>query len=433
MSREKRILLDIAGQVDPVSVKDYVSKGGYRALRRAADMEGNAIIDELCASGLLGRGGAGFPTGRKWRTLWGVMDEPKYIVCNADEGEPGTYKDRELLRQVPLKVVEGMTIAARTFGAKKGYIFVRGEYLNIVGALNHALENAREAGYLGKNILGRSGFDFDIAVVTGASSYVCGEETALLNTIEGNRGEPRLRPPYPAEKGLYGKPTLVNNAETFANVTLILDKGASWFTSLGTESGHGTKLLSIAGHSKQRGVFEVELGSVTLKDILYGEDFGAGTSTGRQVKFFHLGGQSGYVGFPEQMFTPYDYGALNMVGLTIGSGAFVVMDDSVCLVDYCRKVAEFFVGESCGKCSACRIGTVHMLKLLTDLAGGRGMPGDIDRLEEMANAVSRLSACGLGQASGKAITSCLRHRRDEFIAHVQGNCPARFCKMAEVD
>lgn len=378
---------------------------------------------------LVGRGGAAFPTGRKWQTLLNVAEKPKYIVCNADEGEPGTYKDRELLRLVPLSVIEGMIIAGHTFNSSRGFIFLRGEYRNLIHVLSEAIDAAKAAGYLGRNICGRPGFNFEISVVTNAGAYVCGEETALLNAIEGNRGEPRMRPPYPTQKGLFLKPTLINNTETFANIPGIIAKGAERFKSTGNPRGYGTKLFSLSGHVKNRGVYEVSLGSVSINDIIYDDEFGGGTASGRPVKFFHPGGQSTAIGFPEQGFTPYDYNGLSSVGLGIGSGAFVVMDESVCLVDYCKRVLAFFVHESCGKCIPCRLGTMRMLEILDALTHGNGTDADITRLEELADRVSWLSACGLGQASNKALASALKHRRDEFHSHANGNCPAKSCRM----
>lgn len=433
MPKENRVLLHNAGKTDPVSVEAYVSLGGFEALSRAVTLDHRTILNELQEAQLLGRGGAGFPTGKKWQFLYEIPETPKYIVCNADEGEPGTFKDRALLQHSPLRVIEGMVIAGWMFRSPRGFIFLRGEYRNLQNTLLQALENARSAGFLGKSVLGIDGFDFDIAILSGAGSYVCGEETALLNAVEGRRGEPRNRPPYPVVRGLYSKPTLLNNVETFANIAPILKNGASWFRSLGTSTGAGTKLFSLSGHAKRPGIYEVGLGSVTLHDILYDKELGGGTSTGRPIKFYHLGGHSGSIGFPEQMYTPYNYNELKMVGLTIGSGAIVVLDDSVCLVDYCKNVMKFFVHESCGKCTPCRLGTVRMLKVLTNLTQGFGRPGDVEKLEELGMQISLLADCGLGQSVYKAIASCLKFRREEFETHANGKCLSGSCKQCGGD
>jgi len=401
---------------------------GFEGLRRAMEMDPGEIVGEIAKSRLIGRGGADFPVGEKWQTLLSAPGVDKYIVCNADESAPGTFKDRELLRLAAMKVIEGMTIAARTFGAAKGIIFLRGEYVNLKPGIEKALKEARSNGVLGEGSSGRDGFDFDISVSVNAGAYICGEETALLNSIEGARGEPRLRPPYPSECGLYGRPTLVNNAETYANIPGIIENGAAWFTGIGNEQGYGTKLFSLSGHIKNRGVYEVELGKATIRDIIYSEDFGGGTPSGRPVKFVHPGGLSAAIGFPEQFYTPYNYGDMSLVGLSIGSGAIVVMDERVCLVEYCLKAAEFFMHESCGKCIPCRLGTVRQHEILENMVNGRAKPGDVSRLEELIARTAELSACGLGQSSGEAIASGIKFRREEFESHISGHCPAGCCR-----
>ena len=383
MEIQESVLLRRVGRMDPVSVPEFEALGGFSGIRKALSMEKEEILEEISRSNLKGRGGAGYPAGRKWKSLYRIEGDTKYIVCNADEGEPGTFKDRVLLEETPLSVIEGMLIAGYVFGSKQGYIYIRGEYRRIQKIFETALQNAEDAGYLGKDILGVPGFDYSITVVSGGGAYVCGENSAMLNSIEGKTGRPRIKPPHLAEVGLYGKPTLVNNVETLCCVPIILEEGG-------------------------------------------------GTSTGRNPGFFHMGGQSGPIGFPEQLDTPYTYETLAPKGLAVGSGAIVVLDDSVCIVEYIQKVFEFFVHESCGKCTPCRLGTTRILELLTDFVEGRAKDGDVERLEYMARQVSQLSACGLGQSVNVALMSALRHRRGDFEAHINGGaCPAGACACHE--
>ena len=393
---------------DPASVSDYRAAGGYEGLNKALPLSGRDAVEELKASVLAGRGGAGFPTGKKWEMVLGEESPLKYVVCNADEGEAGAFKDRVLLEKAPLRVIEGMTIAGCVLGAAKGYIYLRGEYRGLRPLVEKALQNAREAGLLGENILGR--FSFDIELVTGAGAYLCGEETALLNSIEGLRGEPRNRPPYPTHAGLYGMPTLLNNAETFANVPLVYAQGAAEYNR------HATKLVSLSGCVKNRAVFEVELGSVTLHQLIYGENYGGGTVSGKKAAFYQIGGQSAVVGFPEQIYTPFNYAEMASVGLGIGSGAILVADEEVSLPEYCRNVVEFFVHESCGKCIPCRGGLPQLLNVLDRMVRGEGKSGDVALLESLCAAISGLSACGLGQGACKAVQSALNYRRAAFLA-----------------
>lgn len=422
MSRNSSVLLKYADKIAPTSVSEYVSVGGFSGIKQAISMEKEAIIEEILRANLRGRGGAAYPAGRKWKSLYHIDGAPKYIVCNADEGEPGTFKDRELLKKVPLSVIEGMLIAGYVFDSPMGYIYIRGEYRHIQKVFEQALKEAREAGYLGKNILGIEGFDYNITIVSGGGAYVCGENSALLNSIEGKAGRPRIKPPHLAEVGLYQKPTLVNNVESFACIPVILSEGSEAFLNYGTPEGGGTKLVSISGHSKNRGVFEVNLG-IPLRELIMGKDYGNGIVDGT-LNFFHIGGQSGPIGFPEQLDTLYSYEALKEVGLSIGSGALVVLNDKVCLVEYIQKVFEFFVHESCGKCTPCRIGTTRILELLTDFIEGRAKEGDVEKLEYLSQQVSALSACGLGQSVNVALNSCLKHRRKEFEAHITNHgCP----------
>lgn len=429
MTKQASVLLKNVGKMNPTSVSDFVSLGGFLGIKKAITMDKPAIIDEILNANVKGRGGAAYPAGRKWKSLYHIEGDPKYIVCNADEGEPGTFKDRELLAYSPLSVIEGMLIAGYVFDSKQGYIYIRGEYRTIQKTFQEAINHAKEAGYLGKNILGIEGFDYEITIVSGGGAYVCGENSALLNSIEGKTGRPRIKPPHLAEVGLYGKPTLVNNVETFACIPVILAEGSETFLSYGTPESGGTKLVSISGHSKNRGVFEVNLG-IPLRDLIMDESLGGGSGTGKPIKFLHIGGQSGPIAFPEQFDTLYSYEDMVKEDLAIGSGAIVVMDESVCLVEYIQKVFEFFVHESCGKCTPCRIGTTRILELLTDFVEGRAKEGDVERLEKMSNQVSALSACGLGQSVNKALNSCLKHHREEFEAHINGkHCPSGSCKF----
>ena len=430
MSKTLNILTEGMDLYDATDVSAYKEHGGYAALEKVIAMEQKRILDELIEAQLLGRGGAAYPAGRKWSQMAKIPTFPKYIVCNADEGEPGTFKDRELLRDMPLKVIEGMTIAGRTLRAERGFIYIRGEYRKLQRVFQKAIDNAAAAGCLGRNIMGIEGFNYTITIVSGGGAYVCGENSALLNSIEGKAGRPRIKPPHLAEVGVYSLPTLVNNVESYADLTIIFSQGAAYFKELGVETSGGTKLISICGHVKNPSAYEVGLGKVTLNDIINDPELGGGTID-RPLKFYHLGGQSGPIGFPEQLDTAYDHESLKAQGLTVGSGAVVVMDDSVCLVDYCRKVMEFFTFESCGKCTPCRIGTTRALELLTALCEGRGEEGDTDRLEEMVKQIASLSACGLGQACDKAIMSCLKRRREEFLAHEKGFCPTGSCNMTK--
>lgn len=408
MAKEYRVLLKAIENADPVSVADYEAAGGFEGLKKAVILGEEEVLKELKASALVGRGGAGFPTGKKWEMVYQEKEPVKYVVCNADEGEAGAFKDRVLFSEVPLRVIEGMVIAGYVLHAARGYIYLRGEYRTLLPLLHKALADARRAGYLGENILG--GFSFDITVVCGAGAYLCGEETALLESIEGRRGEPRRRPPYPTQAGLYGKPTLLNNAETFANVPLILAEGA------GEYNRHVTKLVCLSGSVRKRGVYEVVLGSVTIDELIHGENFGGGNPDGRKTAFYQIGGQSAAVGFPEQIYTPFDYPEMSVAGLGIGCGAILVADDEVSLVGYCRNVLRFFMEESCGKCISCRDGLPVLAELLGRLEGERGGKGDVERLELLAGQVSRLAGCGLGQTACRALMSSLAYRRDVFKA-----------------
>jgi len=410
------LLKRIGKMTDPASIEEYTAMGGFEALRKAVVMNKMDILSEVDAAMLLGRGGAAYPMGRKWRHLYENPRYPRYIVCNADEGEPGTFKDKVLLSQDPLSVIEGMVVAGYLFGAEAGFIYIRGEYRNIQNVFQQALDNAVKHGYLGKHILGIEGFAYTITIVSGAGAYVCGENSALLNSIEGVTGRPRVKPPHLADVGLFKQPTLVNNVESFANVPLILNMGGEAFRALGTEKGGGTKLICLSGHIKNRGVYEAPLGT-PLDDILYNEAYGGGISTGRPLGFIHFGGQSGPIGFPEQMEgLNYSYEGMRDRSLAIGSGALVVMDNSVSIVEYLESVIAFFVHESCGKCTPCRLGTTRLHELIGRFCKGCAGQEDLSRLENMLTHITNLSACGLGQSVSVSVRSAIRHRRCEFEA-----------------
>ena len=410
----------------PTSVEAYMKRGGMQAIGRVVKMSDDEIIQTLLDANLMGRGGAAYPVGRKWKQLHDIDGEEKYIVCNCDEGEPGTFKDKVLIQYYPLTVIEGMLIAGRYFKTNRGIIYIRGEYRDIQPVFQEAIDNARAAGYLGRSIMGIDGFDFEISIVSGAGAYVCGENSALLNSTEGKAGRPRIKPPHLAEVGLYGKPTLVNNVESIARIKELFHMGLEAFHNDGLPEDGGIRLMCLSGHAKNRGVYHVGRG-ITIRQLLCDENYGGGTSTGREIKFIHMGGQSGTLGFPEQFDTPIDYHHLRDVELATGSGAVVVLDESVCIVDYCKRVLEFFVEESCGKCTPCRIGTTRLLELLDDFTEGRAKEGDIEELEYLGEKIRKLSACGLGQAADKALASALKHRRAEFEAHIRGECPAGAC------
>lgn len=428
MVKTASLLLNGAGVTDPASVEAYLKIGGFKGIQKAVSMTDQEILEEIKKSALLGKGGASYPTGRKWEQLYNIEGDTKYVVCNADEGEPGTFKDRELIKYAPLRIIEGMLIAGYLFKAKRGIIYIRGEYRNITDVFSRALENAEKCGYLGKNIMGIEGFDYSITIVNGAGSYVCGENSALLNSIESLVSRPRIKPPHLAEVGLYKKPTLVNNVESYAGVAVLMNIGAEEFKTYGTETDGGTKLISLSTHIKNRKTYEIRIGT-TLRDIVYSDELGGGIPDGKEFKFLHIGGQAGPLCFPEQLDTRYCYEDLKAAGLTIGSGAIAVMDETVCVVDYCKQVMSFFAYESCGKCTPCRVGTTRLLEMLTRFTDGKAVPGDIEKLEDLALHVSRLSLCGLGQAASTAMDSALKYRREEFEAHTQGLCRTGTCRM----
>jgi NADH-quinone oxidoreductase subunit F len=423
MSKLIKLLTDGANSLTPVSVDDYLKSGGFTGLKKAAAMQAEDVIAEIKKAKLLGRGGAAYPAGSKWEHLLHIPETPKYIVCNADEGEPGTFKDRLIMDQLPLKLLEGIIIAGFVFKAKAGYIYVRGEYRKIQKRLIDAIENSRAAGFLGQNILG-TGFDFDIHVISGAGAYVCGENSALLNSTEGKVGRPRIKPPHLAEVGLFLKPTLVNNVESFANIPLIVNMGGDAYLEAGHPDSGGTKLVCLSGHVCNRGVFEIPLGKVSLRDIIFDPEIGGGLAAGKsgskKLKFFHLGGQSGPIGCAEQLDTVYSYTDLKKAGLTVGSGAIVVMDESVPILEYLKGVTEFFIHESCGKCIPCREGNRHLLKVLRKLS----MPGaaalqDLEMLRRLIRTMTDASFCGLGQTAATALNSAWKIFKAEFETNVR--------------
>ncbi len=423
--RQQRLVLRNCGQINPEEIEDSLAAGSYQGLEKALTMEPEAIISEVKESGLRGRGGGGFSTGLKWQFCQDAEGDPKYVLCNADEGDPGAFMDRSVLEGDPHAVLEGMIIAGYAIGAQQGYIYCRAEYPLAIKRLQIAIDQAREYGFLGEDILD-SGFDLDIEIFHGAGAFVCGEETALITSIEGNRGMPRSRPPYPANSGLYGKPTLLNNVKTYANIPLIISNGSDWFADIGTESSKGTAVFALTGKIANSGLIEVPMG-ITLREIIY--EIGGGVLGGKKFKAVQTGGPSGGC-LPESFLdTPVDYDSLIEAGSMMGSGGMVVMDEDTCMVDVARYFLDFTEKESCGKCVPCRLGTKQMLDILEDIVHGRGKPGDIDKLEDLAKGVKSGSLCGLGQTAPNPVLTTLRYFRDEYEAHIYENrCPAKQCK-----
>ena len=424
LERQERVVLRNCGLIDPESLDDYIANGGYSALKQVLHrMAPDAIIEAIENSGLRGRGGGGFPVGAKWRMTRAAAGDTKYLICNGDEGDPGAFMDRNLIEGDPFSILEGMTIAAYAVGAREAYVYVRQEYPLAVERIEHAISVAREHGYLGKGVAGSS-FDLEVHVKRGAGAFVCGEETALLASIEGRRGLPEPRPPYPAEKGLWDKPTLINNVETFANVPWIIANGVDAFRRYGGGKSRGTKVFSLAGDIRHGGMVEVPMG-ITLREIV--EDIGGGSSTGKPIKAVQIGGPSGGC-VPAHLFdTKIDYESLRAAGAIMGSGGLVVMDSSRCMVDVARYFLGFAQSESCGKCTFCRIGTKRMFEVMTALCSGGD--ADLDELEELGRQVQAGSLCGLGQTAPNAVLSTLQHFRDEYEAHnVKKCCPAGTCR-----
>ena len=425
-SRQKRVALRNCGRINPEDITEYIAFDGYQALGKVlTEMTPQQVIDVIKDSGLRGRGGAGFPTGMKWSFAAASEGDVKYVACNADEGDPGAFMDRSILEGDPHSVLEAMAIAGYAIGANQGYIYVRAEYPTAVKRLNIAIEQAHEYGLLGDNIFG-TGFSFDIGLRLGAGAFVCGEETALMNSIEGKRGEPRPRPPFPASKGIFDKPSMLNNVETYANVCQIILNGPEWFASMGTEKSKGTKVFAVGGKIVNTGLVEIEMGT-TLREVIY--DIGGGIPGGKAFKAAQTGGPSGGCIPYTHLDTPMTYDDLSALGSMMGSGGLIVMDEDDCMVDIAKFFLEFTVDESCGKCPPCRIGTKRMLEILEKITDGRGELEDIDKLETLAKNIKASALCGLGQTAPNPILSVLRYFRDEYIAHVvDKKCPAGVCK-----
>ena len=422
---QNRVVLRNCGVINPESIDEYIAMDGYAALGKVlTEMKPEDVIQTILDSGLRGRGGGGFPTGRKWALTAPNKAPQKYVVCNADEGDPGAFMDRSVLEGDPHCLVEAMTIAGYAIGATQGYVYVRAEYPIAVARLQIAIDQAREYGLLGKNIFG-SGFDFDLHIRLGAGAFVCGEETALMTSIEGNRGEPRPRPPYPAVKGLFGMPTVENNVETFANVPQIILRGAEWFASMGTERSKGTKVFALGGKIKNTGLVEIPMGT-TLREIIH--EIGGGIPGGKQFKAAQTGGPSGGCIPASLIDTEVDYDNLTAIGCMMGSGGLIVMDEDTCMVDMAKFFLEFTVDESCGKCTPCRVGTQRLLEMLNKITSGKGTLEDIDELEALCYYIKENSLCGLGQTAPNPVLTTIRYFRNEYEAHINDKkCPAKEC------
>ncbi len=429
--RQMKIVMENSGIIDPERIEDYIAVGGYQALVKVlTEMSPSEVIEEVTKSGLRGRGGAGYPTGLKWSTVAKANGTRKFVVCNADEGDPGAYMDRTILESDPHRVIEGMIIAAYAVGAQQGYIYVRAEYPLAIKRLRTAIRQAERLNLLGNNILGTT-FSFHIELRIGAGAFVCGEETALIASIEGKRGTPRPRPPYPAEYGLWGYPTLINNVETFANIPAIIRNGGEWFAKIGTEKSKGTKVFALAGRVVNTGLIEVPMG-ITLREIVF--DIGGGIPEGKKFKAVQTGGPSGGC-IPEQFIDlPVDYESLTKVGSIMGSGGMIVMDETSCMVDVAKFFVEFCMSESCGKCVPCRVGTAHMYELLHRITNGSATTLDLELLEELCDLVKNTSLCGLGQTAPNPVLSTLRYFRHEYEAHIlDKTCPAGVCPVRQVE
>ena len=424
--KQERIALKNCGIIDPENIDEYIAFDGYKALEKVLfEMSQDDVINEVTESGLRGRGGAVFPTGKKWYFTKIAEGDQKYVVCNADEGDPGAFMDRSILEGDPHSVIEAMMIAGYAVGANKGYIYVRAEYPIAVHRFQTAINQAKEYGILGKNIFGTD-FSFDLEIRLGAGAFVCGEETALLESIEGRSGRPRLKPPFPANCGLWQKPTLINNVETYANITKIILNGAKWYSSIGTEKSKGTKVFALGGNVVNVGLVEVPMGT-TLREIVF--DIGGGIPGGHEFKAAQTGGPSGGCIPAEHLDTPIDYESLSQIGSMMGSGGLIVMDDTKCMVNLAKFYLGFTVDESCGKCTPCRIGTKRMLEILERITEGNGETEDLEKLERLAKTIQKASVCGLGQTAPNPVLSTMKYFRDEYIAHIRDKkCPAKECK-----
>ncbi len=423
---QRLVVLRNRGRIDPERIEEYIAYDGYEAMAKAlSEMSSQSIIAEVSASGLRGRGGAGFPTGKKWAFCAREERTPKYLICNGDEGDPGAFMDRSVLEADPHAVLEGMVIGAKAIGAVKGFIYIRNEYPLALKRMDIAIRQAKDFGLLGENILG-TGFSFDVEIVRGAGAFVSGEETALMASVEGGRAFPRQRPPYPAESGLWGQPTTINNVETWANVPSIIRRGAEWFSGLGTETSKGTKIFSLVGKINNTGLVEVPMG-ITLREIVFG--VGGGIPGNREFKAVQIGGPSGGCIPKDLLDVPIDYESLTKAGAMMGSGGMIVMDEDTCMVDIALYFLRFTMEESCGKCAPCRIGTRQMAEILTRITEGRGVEEDIERLEKLARTIKRGALCGLGQTAPNPVLTTLRYFRHEYEAHIRGkSCPALVCK-----
>ncbi|PIU28620.1 MAG: NADH-quinone oxidoreductase subunit NuoF [Candidatus Hydromicrobium americanum] len=420
-----RVVLENYGRINPESIEEYIAQDGYEAVGKVLrEMRPEQVLSEIKASGLQGRGGAAFPTGLKWEFTAKAKDAPKYIICNADEGEPGTFKDRAILEGDPHKIIEGMIIAGYAVGAHYGYIYIRGEYLLSINRFNKALKQAREHRFLGEDVFG-SGFNFQIEIHQGAGSYVCGEETALMESLEGKRGNPRFKPPFPPSSGLWGKPTLINNVETLANIAPIILKGSDWFRTFGTKKCPGTKVYAISGHVKEAGLIEAPMG-ITLREIII--DYAQGMRDSK-FKMAQVGGTAGAILGEDMLDVPLDYASLGEKGLVLGSGAILVMDETTCALDMLECFLNFFKRESCGKCIPCRVGTEKLLELATAISRGEGKEDDIDLMLHTAKVMQKTSLCALGQSLILPISTTLKYSREEVTEHIKGRCPTGVCKI----
>lgn len=418
------LISNLCGKIDPLSINDYEKNDGFVAIKKALfKMKPQEVLDEVKASNLKGRGGAAFPTGLKWSFTANQNSEVKYVVCNADEGEPGTFKDRVLLDGSPFQIIEGMILCGYAVGATKGYIYIRGEYPKTKDLLKKSIVVLREAGYLGDNVLD-SGFKFDIEVRSGAGAYVCGEETALIESIEGNAGRTRFKPPYPPVSGLWSKPTLVNNVETLANIPVILRLGGDEFKKYGTESSSGTKLISVSGSVVNKGVFEIEFG-ISIREII--NNLCDGMDSNKGIKFIQLGGSSGACIPADMLDVKIDFDCLRKNQISLGSGAMFVADESVCIVEFLLATMEFFKHESCGKCTPCREGNKHVVRILNKISKGVATLKDLELLEEICEVMKSASLCGLGQAAPTAVTTCLKYFKEEILEHIDKHCKADVC------
>jgi NADH:ubiquinone oxidoreductase subunit F (NADH-binding) len=426
---QQMIVLENCAKIDPDSIEDYIAIGGYKALQKAlTQMTPEEVIGEVKQSGIRGRGGAGFPTGNKWEMSYKYVGEQKYLVCNGDEGDPGAFMDRSVLESDPHRVLEGMVLGGYAIGATRGFAYIRGEYPLAIQRFGTAIQKAKKLGLVGKNIL-ETNFSFDVEIRIGAGAFVCGEETALLASIEGKRGTPHPRPPYPAEKGLWGMPTIINNVETFANIPPIVERGGEWYAGIGTPKSTGTKVFALSGCIQNTGLVEVPIGT-SLRKVIF--DIGGGIPNGKKFKAAQTGGPSGGCIPEAHLDTPLDYDALTKLGSIMGSGGLIVMDEGSCMPDVARFFMEFCMDESCGKCVPCRVGTKQMYDLLTKICSGTATEYDLELLESLAPMVKETSLCGLGQSAPNPLLSTLRYFRDEYVAHVkEKRCPAGVCNFSK--